>query len=83
MKNEKDMYNEKHELCHINFSGKVPVVISDEGIVSTNYNIMEGGTLHDLADTILKNINSDYKEDGLLKKKSTLFSFLYKKPKKG
>ena len=80
---EKDMYNEKHELCHINFSGKVPVVISDEGIVSTNYNIMEGGTLHDLADTILKNINSDYKEDGLLKKKSTLFSFLYKKPKKG
>ena len=75
------MYNEKHELCHINFSGKVPVIIVDDGIVSTKYNIAEGGTLHDLQDTLLKNINSDYKEEGLLKKKSALFSFLYKKPK--
>ena len=31
--------------------------------------------------TIYKNTNSDYKEMGLLRKKSNLLSFLYKKPK--
>ncbi len=78
---ERDMYNEKHELCHINFSGKVPVIIDDESIVATNYNIADNGNLHDLCDTLLKNINKNYKEEGLLKKKSALLSFLYKKPK--
>ena len=75
------MYNEKHELCSINFSGKVPVILVDDGIVSTNYSL-EQGKLHDLCDMILHNINSSYKESGLLKKKSALLSFLYKKPKK-
>ena len=77
---QRDMYNEKHELCSINFSGRVPVVIDDSGIITGNYNIEEGN-LHDLADTIYKNTNSDYKEMGLLRKKSNLLSFLYKKPK--
>ena len=77
---QKEMYNAKHELCNINFSGKVPVIIDDAGIVSSNYNV-DDGNLHDLCDTILKNINSDYKESGLLRKKSSLLSFLYKKPK--
>ena len=77
---QRDMYNAKHELCNINFFGKVPVIIDDASIIATNYNVDEGN-LHDLCDTILKNINSDYKESGLLRKKSSLFSFLYKKPK--
>ena len=76
------MYNEKHELCHINFSGRVPVIIDDDSIVPANYNFADNGNLHDLCDTLLKNINKDYKEEGLLKKKSVLLSFLYKKPKK-
>ena len=78
---QRDMYNAKHELCTINFSGKVPVILVDDGIVSTNYSL-EQGKLHDLCDMILHNINPDHKDSGILKKKSALLSFLYKKPKK-
>ncbi len=78
---QRDMYNDKHELCSINFSGKVPVILVDDSIVSTNYTL-DTGKLHDMCDMILHNINPDYKDSGLLKKKSALLSFLYKKPKK-
>jgi bisphosphoglycerate-independent phosphoglycerate mutase (AlkP superfamily) len=79
---ERDMYNEKSELCSVNFSGKVPFILDDETIVAANYNIVDNGNMHDLCDTLLKNISKDYKGEGLLRKKSALLSFLYKKPSK-
>ena len=77
---EKQMYNKKQEICKINFSGKVPVIISDNDINLTNYSTEEGG-LFDLGNTVISNTNFEYKNTGLLKKKSALLSFLYKKPK--
>lgn len=78
---EKEMYNAKAEICKINFYSKVPVVIQDEGINLTEYTLNEGN-LNDLMNTILFNINNNYDNMGLLKKKSKLFSIFYKKPKK-
>ena len=78
----RDMYNAKKELCSINFSGKVPVIIDDMSISKADYNV-DAGNLHDVCNTILKSINPDFPEEGILKKKSALFSFFKKKPKKG
>ena len=77
---EKMMYNQKQELLKINFSGRVPLVIDDADINLTQYNVLEG-SLYDLCNTLLWNINRQYKVSGLIKRKSGLFSFLYKKPK--
>ena len=78
---EKEMYNSKHEVGKVNFSVRVPLVIDDYYLIKTAYTLNEG-TVYDLANTIYKNINSKYNIDGLIKKKSGLLSFLYKKPKK-
>ena len=78
---EKEIYNSKAELCKINFYSKVPLIIQDEDINLYDYNINEGN-MYELANTLLFNCNKEYKNMGLLKKKSKLFSFLYKKPKK-
>ena len=78
---EKQIYNKKQELLKVNFSGKVPVIISDNDINLTNYSTQEG-SIFDLSNTLFANINHEYKNTGLLKKKSSLLSFLYKKPKK-
>lgn len=77
---EKQMYNKKQELLKINFSGRSPLVVVDDKISPTSYSILEG-TIFDLANSIYKIINSDFKGSGLLKRKSSLLSFLYKKPK--
>lgn len=77
---EREMYNEKNVLCKINFSGKVPVIIDDNEINLTSYSTREGN-LNDLFNTMLFNTDKSYKDSGLIKKKSKLFSFLYKKPK--
>ena len=79
---QRDMYNEKRELCAINFSGKVPVIISNPNIAKADYTL-DTGSLYDICNTSLKFINPDYPEEGILKKKSTLFSFLNKLPMKG
>ena len=77
---EKEMYNQKQELFKINFSGKCPLVIDDASISSSTHTVLEG-TLYDLSNSLFHNINPEYKVDGIIKKKSVLFSFLYKKPK--
>ena len=79
---EKQLYNKKQELYKIDFSGRVPLVISDSEISLSNYTVSEG-SLFDLSNAIFHNINKEYKNSGLLKKKSSLLSFLYKKPKGG
>ena len=78
---ERMVYNVKQELLKINFSGKVPLLIDDDEISLNNYNIKEGN-LYDLCNSILWNINKEYLTEGLIKKKSKLFSFLYKKKAK-
>ena len=78
---EKGMYNSKHEVGKVNFSVRVPLVVDDYYFNKTSYTLNEG-TVYDLANTIYKNINSKYNIDGLIKKKSNLLSFFYKKPKK-
>ena len=75
-----DLYNQKQELCKVNFSGKVPLIIDDEVINLAQFTVSEG-SLYDLANSIYQNINNDYKITGLIKRKSSLLSFLYKKPK--
>ena len=77
---DKMMYNAKQELVKINFSGRCPLVIADNEISLSNYTVLEG-TLYDLANTIFTNINAQYKVPGILKKKSSLLSIFYKKPK--
>ena len=77
---ETQMYNQKQELVKINFSGKSPLVVDDNKISSTNYNIVEGN-LCDMMNSIISNINPYYKSNGMIRKKSSLLSFLYKKPK--
>ena len=77
---ERMMYNSKQELLKINFSGRVPLVIDDDEINLAEYTINEGN-LFDLCNSILWDINKNYETVGLIKRKSKLFSFLYKKPK--
>ena len=77
---EKELYNSKQDLCKINFSGRSPLIIDDKEISSSAYTVDEGG-LYDLCNTIMWNINRKYKNNGLLRRKSSLLSFLYKKPK--
>ncbi len=77
---EREMYNKKSELLKINFSGRSPVVIDDDTIDLGTYTTNEG-TLYDLSHTFIWNANREFKETGLLKKKSSLLSIFYKKPK--
>ena len=77
---ERMMYNKKQELLKINLFGKVPVLIVDNNISLSTHTVAEG-SLFDLANSIFKNINPEYKMTGLIKKKSSLLSIFYKKPK--
>lgn len=77
---QKDLYDEKQVLRNINFYSRVPLVIMDRQIGLSQYTVDEG-SLFDLSNTILKNINPQHKIQGMIKKKTSLLSFLYKKPK--
>ena len=68
---EKELYNSKHALCRVNFSVRVPVLIVDNHLNKSNY-VLKEGSVYDLSNTILFNINSSYKNSGLVKKKSAL-----------
>ena len=75
---EKEMYNRKQELCKINFSVRVPLIVDDNEYWKSGYTLSEGN-LYDLSNTIFKNINNKYKGSSLIKKKSSLLSIFYKK----
>ena len=77
---EKDVLNSRQEIKKINFSGRVPVIIDDEDYAIGSYSVSEG-SLYNLCNTILYNINKEYKGTGLLSKKRGLFSIFMKKPK--
>jgi hypothetical protein len=77
---QKDMYDEKQVLRNINFYSKVPLLIADRQLNLSQYSVNEG-SLFDLSNAILKNMNPSHKTEGSIKKKSSLLSFLYKKPK--
>ncbi len=79
---EKELQNDKMETCKINFSVKVPLIVVDKSFSKVKNNILEG-TVYDMANTIYNNIDKRYKGDSLIKKKSSLLSILYKKPKGG
>ena len=74
---ERQMYNVKHEICKINFSTRVPVVVADASITKKNYIITEGN-VYDLANSVYKNINSQYKIEGIVQKKKGLLSIFKK-----
>lgn len=76
----RDMYNAKAELCKVNLYSKVPLIISNCDLSLGDYNVEEGN-MFDLSNTILFTINNEFPNTGIFKKKSKLFSFLYKKPK--
>ena len=77
---EREMYNNKHELHKVNFSIRVPVIAYDKGLPGGSYSLSEG-TTNDLLNALVHNINGSYGNSGIIKKKSSFFSFLYKKPK--
>lgn len=79
---EKDVLNSRHEVCKVNFSARVPVVIVDKLLSKVNYTFIES-TLYDLSNTIFWNLNKSFKNSGIIKKKSSLMSIFYKKPKGG
>lgn len=79
---EKDVINQKQEIKPINFSGRVPIIIDDEDYAIGSYSVSEG-SLFNLCNTIIWNINKEYKGSGLLSKKSSLLSIFMKKPKEG
>ncbi len=74
---EKQMYNSKHELCIVNFSSRVPVLVADKSI-DTNKYMLSDGTLYDLGNAVIKNINGSYKIEGIIKKKGGLLSIFKK-----
>ena len=74
---EKELYNEKHILCKVNFSVRVPVVIVDSYINKKNY-VFREGSVFDLSNTILHNINAMHKDSGVVKKKSALSKMFFK-----
>ena len=78
---EKEMLNAKLEKVKINFSGRAPVIMFDKDISFSKYSMVEPGSLYALSNTILWNVNKEFNKPGLIKKKSALLSFLYKKPK--
>lgn len=78
---ETELYNDRHELCKINFSTRVPLIVLDKSKSKRNDAILEGG-LFDLAHTIYANINPNYKANkGLIRKKPNFLSIFYKKSK--
>jgi len=74
---EKELYNNKYELCKINFSVRVPVVIIDNYLNKNTFTLREG-SVYDLSNTILYNINAKYKNTGLVKKKTALSKLFHK-----
>lgn len=74
---EKELYNEKHILCKVNFSVRVPVVIVDSYINKKNY-VFREGNVFDLSNTLLYNINAMHKDSGVVKKKSALSKMFFK-----
>jgi hypothetical protein len=79
---EKELMSDKLETCRVNFSTKVPLVIVDKAY-SKSANSIKEGNVYNLANTILVNINKKFKGNSLIKRKSSLLSILYKKPKGG
>ena len=75
---EKELYNKKQELCKINFSVRVPIIVDDISYSKNNYSLSEG-SIYDLSNTVFKNINNKYNGNSLIKRKSSLFSIFYKK----
>lgn len=78
---EKEMMNNKLELQKVNFTSKVPLLLVDKSYSVSNYHL-NNGTLYDLSNTIINNINPAYKTRSLIKKKSSLLSIFFKKKKK-
>lgn len=78
---EKEMMNNKLELQKVNFTNKVPLLLVDKSYSVSNYHL-NSGTLYDLSNTIINNINPAYKTRSLIKKKSSLLSIFFKKKKK-
>lgn len=78
---EKEMMNNKLELQKVNFTNKVPLLLVDKSYSISNYHL-NNGTLYDLSNTIINNINPAYKTRSLIKKKSNLLSIFFKKKKK-
>ena len=79
---EKELMNDKFETCEINFSIKVPLIVVDKSYSKVS-NTLREGNVYNLANTIFENINKKFKGNSLIRKKSGLFSILYKKPKGG
>lgn len=77
---EKELLNAKRAVCYVNFSVRVPLVVDDYSYIKSKYSILEG-SVYDLSNTILKNINIGYKGNSLIRKKGTLLSIFYKKKK--
>ena len=71
------MYNEKHEVCKINFAVRAPIVVADLSITKNSYTLSEG-TVYDLANSIYKNINGNYKIEGIVKRKKGILSIFKK-----
>ena len=74
---QKELYNEKHMLCKVNFSNRVPAIIYDESISKSKYGLREGN-IYDLSNAIIYNMNNNYKNSGILKKKGALSIFFKK-----
>ena len=74
---EKEMYNSKHELCKINFAVRTPIVVADMSVTKNSYALGDG-TVYDLANSIYRNINGNYKIEGIIKRKKGILSIFKK-----
>lgn len=77
---QKELFNAKHQLCRLDFSTRVPLVVCDKEYSKSNFYLADG-TSYDLSLTLFKNINIGLNVNSLIRKKTNLLSFLYKKPK--
>jgi len=75
---EKELYNNKQELCKINFSKRVPLIVVDN-LFSKKTDMLIEGNLYDLSISIFSNICGKFKNNGIIRKKPSLLSIFNKK----
>lgn len=74
---KKELLEDQYIKKMVNFSTKVPIIISDEVYKKKNYSI-DYGNIIGLKNTCLKLINTNYKGSGLIKKKGFLSKLINK-----
>ena len=73
----KVLNNEKGEICHVIYEGKVPIIYIDNFVTKKDY-LIEMGSINDLMKICYKNINKSYPGYSIIAKKNFLYRLFFK-----